>query len=326
MRSRTATSLSCSSNDRHGTVTDLRFLVLGAAAGGGLPQWNCKCSNCAAARDPRSDLSPQTQSSLAVSVDGQNWAVFNASPDIRQQMQQSPALHPKELRHSPVRSIVITNADVDHIGGLLTVREKQPFELFVTSAIHDVLDANPVFGVLDPAHVKRRTIGLGEAFFPLAGLEAYMFAVPGKVPLYLEEGEPELGLEGEQTIGIEFLAGGKRAYYIPGCATLPDWLADRIRGADLVFFDGTVFTDDEMITVGTGVKTGQRMGHMAISGPKGSLGRLSGLDIDRVVYVHINNTNPIWRQGPERDAVEAAGLTVAYDGMEIELERRSEQN
>lgn len=301
-------------------MANLRFLVLGAAAGGGLPQWNCNCANCAAARDVSSGLRPQTQSSLAVSLDGENWVVFNASPDIRQQIQQTPALHPKALRHSPIRSIVITNADVDHIGGLLTVREKQPFGLFATSAIENVLDANPVFRVLDPDYVKRKTIRLDEDFAPLDGLQARIFAVPGKVALFLEEGEPELGLEGEQTIGIEFVAGGKRAYYIPGCATLPDWLADRIRGADLVFFDGTLYTDDEMVKAGTGAKTGQRMGHMSISGPDGSLARLSSLAIGRVVYVHINNTNPIWLSGPERSAVEAAGFAVGFDGMEIDLD------
>lgn len=304
-------------------MTALRFLVLGSAAGGGLPQWNCNCSNCAAARDPSSGVHPQTQSSLAVSLDGETWAIFNASPDIRQQIQQTPQLHPRALRHSPIKSVVITNADVDHIGGLLTIREKQPFELFSTSAIGSVIDANPVFRVLDPAFVKRHHIRLDETFSPLDGLQARIFAVPGKVALFLEEGEPELGLEGEQTIGVEFLAGGKRAYYIPGCATLPDWLCERISGADLVFFDGTVFTDDEMLRAGTGVKTGQRMGHMPItgddSGNGGSLETLSKLDIGRMVYVHINNTNPIWRAGPERDAVNGAGFEVGYDGMEIEL-------
>ncbi|GGG14309.1 coenzyme PQQ synthesis protein B [Rhizobium wenxiniae] len=300
-------------------MSKIRFLVLGAAAGGGLPQWNCNCANCAAARDPSSGLSPQTQSSLAVSVDGDNWAIFNASPDIRQQIQQTPQLHPKALRQSPIRSIVITNADVDHIGGLLTVREKQPFKLFATSAIEKVLDGNPIFRVLDPDHVTRQTIRLDSDFSPLEGLQVRIFAVPGKVALFLEEGEPELGLEGEQTIGVEFTAGGKRAYYIPGCATLPDWLAERIRGADLVFFDGTLFANDEMVKAGTGAKTGQRMGHMSIDGPDGSLAQLSSLNIGRLVYVHINNTNPIWRNGPERAAVEAAGFAVGCDGMEIEL-------
>lgn len=300
-------------------MNSLRFLVLGAAAGGGLPQWNCNCANCAAARDPNAALAPQTQSSLAVSIDGENWAVFNASPDIRQQLLQTKALHPRALRDSPIKSIVITNADVDHIGGLLTVREKQPFELLATAAIQKVLNDNPIFKVLDPDYVERKIIRLDEDFTPLEGLEARIFAVPGKVALFQEEGEPELGVEGEQTIGIEFFAGTKRAYYIPGCAALPDWLAERIRDADLVFFDGTLYTDDEMITAGTGIKTGQRMGHMSISGPEGSLNLLSALDIGQVVYVHINNTNPIWLAGPERAAVEAAGMAVAFDGMEIDL-------
>lgn len=301
-------------------MTGPRFLVLGSAAGGGLPQWNCNCSNCAAARDPLSGLAAQTQSSLAVSLDGQSWAIFNASPDIRQQIQATPQLHPRTLRHSPIESVVITNADVDHIGGLLTLREKQGLSLYATAAIQSVLDANPVFRVLDPDFVARRTIRIDESFSPVEGLEARLFAVPGKVALFLEEGEPELGLEGEQTVGIEFLAGDKRAYYIPGCATIPPWLGERMRGADLVFFDGTVFTDDEMIRVGTGIKTGQRMGHMAISGPDGSLAILKTLDIGRMVYIHINNTNPIWRPGAERDAVETAGFAVGQDGMEIELD------
>jgi len=300
-------------------MTEVRFLVLGSAAGGGLPQWNCNCRNCAAARDPSCSLLPQTQSSLAVSVDGDNWALFNASPDLRQQIQQTPDLHPRALRHSPIRSVVLTNADVDHIAGLLTLREKQPFDLFTTKAVGSVLEENPVFRVLDPAHVARRTIQLDATFSPLDGLEVRIFAVPGKVALFMEQEDPELAAEGEQTIGIELICGDRRVYYIPGCAALPDTLADRLRGADLLFFDGTVFTDDEMIQAGTGIKTGRRMGHMPISGGDGSLAALGSLDIGRTVYVHINNTNPIWLAGPERRAVEAAGVEVAYDGMEISL-------
>lgn len=301
-------------------MTGIRFLVLGSAAGGGLPQWNCNCSNCSAARRPSSGLRPQTQSSLAVSVDGQNWAIFNASPDIRQQIQQTPQLHPRELRDSPIKSVVITNGDVDHIGGLVTIRESQRFDLFTTSAIETVLVQNPVFRVLNPRFVSRKVIRINDAFSPLDGLEARIFAVPGKVALYMEEGEPELGVEGEQTVGIEFAIRDKRAYYIPGCATLPMWLAERVRGADLVFFDGTMFTDDEMIRVGAGTKTALRMGHMPISGEGGSLEALAALEISQLVYVHINNTNPIWRRGPERRLVEAAGFLVGRDGMEIILD------
>lgn len=300
-------------------MTTMHFLVLGTAAGGGLPQWNCGCPNCNMARVPGSGLLPQTQSSVAVSLDGDAWAILNASPDIRQQIGQSPRLHPRTLRHSPIRSVVVTNGDIDHIAGLLVLREKQAFDLFSTDALATVIDDNPVFNALDPAFVTRRTIALDEPFPLLPGLEAALFSVPGKLPLFLEGEDPDTELEGEQTIGIELKAGGRRAYYIPGCAALPQRLSTRIEGADLLMFDGTLFTDDEMLVSRTGQKTGRRMGHMPIDGAGGSLEALSGLAIRRKIYVHINNTNPIWRDGPARAAVHAAGFEVGHDGMEINL-------
>jgi len=297
----------------------MHFLVLGTAAGGGLPQWNCGCDNCKLARIPGSGLRPQTQSSIAVSVDGENWAILNASPDIRQQIDDNRQLHPMALRHSPIRSVVVTNGDIDHIAGLLVLREKQAFELFMTEALAGIIDDNPVFQALDADFVARRTIALDAPFPLLPGLQAALFAVPGKVPLFLEGAEPDIGIEGEQTIGIELKASGRRAYYIPGCAALTASLAARIDGADLLLFDGTLFTDDEMLASGTGQKTGRRMGHMPIDGAGGSLEALSALTIGRKIYVHINNTNPIWRHGPERDTVGAAGFEVGHDGMEISL-------
>ncbi|WP_160003500.1 pyrroloquinoline quinone biosynthesis protein PqqB [Rhizobium sp. 18055] len=297
-----------------------RGLVLGAAAGGGLPQWNCGCQNCRLARDPASGVRPQSQSSLAVSLDGDNWAILNASPDIRQQIVDNRALHPRMLRDSPIKSVLITNGDIDHLAGLLILREKQPLDVFVTSAIGEIIDDNPVFRALDPAFVTRYSVVLERPFSLLPGLEARLFAVPGKVPLFMEDGEPELQLEGEQTVGVELTAGDARVYYIPGCAHISDALKNRIDGADALLFDGTVFTDDEMITVGVGQKTGQRMGHMAISGADGSLSALAGLDIAQKMYVHINNTNPIWRAGPERDMLEESGFHIGYDGMEIDFD------
>ncbi|MEY9536279.1 pyrroloquinoline quinone biosynthesis protein PqqB [Sinorhizobium fredii] len=300
-------------------TSDLRVVVLGAAAGGGLPQWNCGCRNCSAAREPGSSLRPQTQSSLAVSLDGEAWAIFNASPDIRQQIQDNRALQPRRLRHSPINSLVLTNGDIDHLAGLLVLREKQPFTVFATGAVAEVIADNPVFGVLDPGLVSTRVVAIEEPFFPLPGLEARLLAVPGKVPLFLEDGDPELEVEGEQTVGLELRADGKRLYYIPGCGALSDRLVARLEGADALFFDGTLFSDDEMIAAGVGQKTGRRMGHMPIAGEDGSLKALGPLKVPRKIYVHINNTNPIWQAGPEREQVEGHGFEVGFDGMEIRL-------
>lgn len=153
----------------------MRFVVLGAAAGGGLPQWNCGCRNCAMARS--SGLRPQTQSSLAVSLGGLNWAILNASPDIRQQINDNTQLHPRGPRDTPIMSVVLTNGDLDHIVGLLTLRERQPFQIFLTGAIAGILDSNPVFRVLDPNTVQRNLVVPNKSFPLLPGLDASLFAV-----------------------------------------------------------------------------------------------------------------------------------------------------
>jgi pyrroloquinoline quinone biosynthesis protein B len=271
------------------------------------------------ARDPNSALRPQTQSSLAVSLDGERWAILNASPDIRQQLLVSPQLHPKELRNTPVDSVVVTNGDIDHLAGLLTLRESQGFKLFTTSSVADIIDENPIFRVLKPTVVARMTVGLEKPFEPVAGLSATLFAVPGKVPLFMESNDVAVGIEDDRTIGVEITAGDVKAYYIPGCAAINEALVARLKGASIIFFDGTVFTDDEMITMGTGQKTGRRMGHVPISGAEGSLELLSQLDFSRKIYVHINNTNPIWRHGPEHDLVLKEGFEIGHDGMEVSL-------
>jgi pyrroloquinoline quinone biosynthesis protein B len=246
--------------------------------------------------------------------------LLNASPDLRQQILATPALHPKAApRHSPITAVLLTNGDIDHVAGLLTLRESQPFDLYATAAILDVLAANPVFDALNPAYVARHRMALDEAI-EVAGLTVLAFAVPGKVALYLERGEPVIGGEGEDTIGLEVRAGGKRFYFVPGCARLTDGLAARLAGAPLIFFDGTLWTDDEMVRSGTGAKTGARMGHISVSGPDGSLAALASLDVGRKVYIHINNTNPmLLDDSPERAVVLRAGWEVAHDGMEVRL-------
>jgi pyrroloquinoline quinone biosynthesis protein B len=270
----------------------------------------------------------RTQASLAVSADGEHWFLLNASPDLRQQILQTPALHPnKSLRSSPIAGVVLTGGDVDAIAGLLTLRERQAFTLLATRRIHAVLDANPIFEVLARDVVRRDVVSVGsEVALPLpdatpSGLTVELFPVPGKVPLYLEQpGVTPSLLEGEETVGAAVRHGGKVIYYIPGCAGMTPGLAARLEGGDIVFFDGTLWADDEMVRAGLGPKTGRRMGHMSVSGPDGTLAAFAGINVGRKVLLHINNSNPILLDdSAERAAVEAAGWDVAYDGMEVSL-------
>ncbi|MEM9584374.1 MAG: pyrroloquinoline quinone biosynthesis protein PqqB [Pseudomonadota bacterium] len=296
----------------------MKAVVLGAAAGGGLPQWNCGCQNCNDARNGKLPL--MTQSSVAISVDDESWVLLNASPDIGVQLIRTPALHPRALRQTPIHSVVLTNGDIDHVAGLLTLREKTAFKLCATQIGLDILDSNAVFGVLDPDLVSRETLALDAPLELMPDLTIVAFSVPGKVALYLE-GDDDLDLKamGEQTIGLILQSKAGRLAYIPGCADIPDWLVDRIADVDVLLFDGTVWHDDDMPRTGAGKKTGARMGHISINGPDGSLARFASVK-SRKILIHINNTNPILQpSSPERQVVERAGWEVAYDGMEIGL-------
>lgn len=260
-----------------------------------------------------------TQSSVAISVDGVDWVVLNTSPDIRTQLQAVPAMHPPSVRGTPIKSVVLTNADIDHIAGLLILREKTPFSVYATQETHSVLAANSVFNVLDKDLVERADIRLDRTFQPVPGLSITAFAVPGKVALFLEGKDLDLKAMGEQTIGLRISDGASVLYYVPGCAEVPDWLLERLADADMLLFDGTVWENDEMQQTGTGTKTGARMGHVAMSQDQGSIARLSTLDKCRKVFIHINNTNPILQpDGPERAMAEAAGWTLAQDKMSFQ--------
>ncbi|MEM6489016.1 MAG: pyrroloquinoline quinone biosynthesis protein PqqB [Pseudomonadota bacterium] len=301
----------------------MRLRILGAAAGGGLPQWNCRAPNSAAIWAGSAPYAAATQSSLAVAGEDTRWAVINASPDIRAQIMATPALQPRAgaaLRDTPIASVLLTNGDIDHIAGLLTLRESQPFTLWMTPAIAEVLDANPIFEAVNRAIVTRRTVALDEPIVLVEGITATLFAVPGKVPLFMEEGEVRTDLEGEQTVGVALTDGHTTAFYVPGCAAMTAALARRLTDAALVLFDGTVYHDDEMVQAGVGHKTGRRMGHMAMAGPEGSIAAFAALGVARKIYVHINNTNPVWHPAsPERAVAEAAGWEIAHDGLEIAL-------
>jgi pyrroloquinoline quinone biosynthesis protein B len=298
----------------------LTAIVLGAAAGGGFPQWNCRCPTCrlAWAGDPR--VQPRTQASLAVSADGESWLLINASPDLRQQLRQAKALHPRAAtRGSPIKAVLLTGAEIDQVTGLLSLREREPFEICATAATLAALADNPMFGVLAPELVTRRAMVPGAPLSFPGGLEAELFLVPGKVPLYLEGDDPDTASETAANVGVEIKAAGARVAYVPGAAAVTPAMMQRLARADVVFFDGTLFQDDEMIATGTGTKTGRRMGHMPIDGRDGSLHALAGI-AGRRIYVHINNTNPILIDGsPQRLQVERAGFEVAQDGMEIVL-------
>jgi pyrroloquinoline quinone biosynthesis protein B len=309
----------------------MKILVLGAAAGGGFPQWNSNDSTARRARGGDPFVPFQTQSSIAASADGKRWVLFNASPDLRQQINQTPDLHPAPdapLRSSPIAAVVLTNADVDHVAGLLNLRESQPLALYAHPRVHEVLAGNSVFNVLNPEFVTRRPLALNvpsvlsdRAGVPL-GISVRAFSVPGKIALWLEKvGAKDLGTAEGDTLGLEIWAeGAPPIFYIPGCAAMPVELAERLRGAALVLFDGTLWHDDEMIRAGVGVKTGQRMGHMSCAGPAGAMVAFAPLGVKRKIFIHLNNTNPLLvSDSSERAVAGHAGWEIACDGMEIVL-------
>ena len=311
----------------------MRLKIIGSAAGGGFPQWNCNYRLSQSVRTGANGFRPRTQSSVAASADGIGWVLFNASPDIRQQIAQTPELQPSHdgpLRSTPIRAVVLTNADVDHVAGLLSLREREPFSIYATAEVLAVLEHNSIFNVLDSELVPRHVLhpgqetGIGDARGRQTGVVVETFTVPGKVALYLEGStspEADFSSDGGDTIGAR-IAGddGRALFYIPGCARIDAALRARLDGATALLFDGTLYTDDEMIMAGVGRKTGRRMGHIAMSGESGSIAGLAGAAIGRRIFVHINNTNPVLDEtSPEHAAVRANGWEIAHDGMEVEF-------
>ena len=306
-----------------------RVVVLGAAAGGGVPQWNCGCAVCLAARtDPELR---STQASIAISADGDHWFLINASPDLRQQLIATPQLHPKagKLRHSPIAGVILTNSEIDAVAGLLSMREGSPFTIYGHARVLAILKSNSIFNVLNEKNVKRQPIAVDQAFEPTlpdgspSGIEVLPFEVPGKGAWYLEgKAHPAGGYGVGDTLGLRIAdkASGKYFYFLAACARVTDDLKSRLAGAPLIFFDGTVWRDDELVVAGLGNKTGQGMGHISMSGDHGAIESLKGLDIGRKVFLHINNSNPALLHGSdERNAAEHAGWQIPADGTEITL-------
>jgi pyrroloquinoline quinone biosynthesis protein B len=248
--------------------------------------------------------------------------LVNCSPDIREQLAATPALWPNGApRGSPISSVVLTNGDIDHIGGLLSLREGAALNIYATDEIIANIAANPAFGVLDRKLVSFRSIIPGEPFEPLDDLSMTAFRVPGKVPLYLEDGHSVATGRSGNTLGLHITErGGASLAYVPGCASIDAELLGDIDGCGGLLFDGTLWHDDEMIATATGSKSGRRMGHVPVSGPDGSMAALAGLTCGRRIFVHINNTNPLLVDG-SRECQEALGQhwEISHDGMEIVL-------
>jgi pyrroloquinoline quinone biosynthesis protein B len=308
----------------------LRIVVLGAAAGGGVPQWNCGCPVCRAARDGHPELR-STQASIAISADDAHWFLINASPDLRQQLLAAKQLHPKPgaLRHSPIAGVVLTNGEIDAVTGLLSMREGSPFTIYAHARVLAILKSNSIFNVLSETMVGREPIEVDQPFEPHlpdgapSGIEILPFAVSGKGAWYLEGRQHPGGADGTgDTLGLRIRdkATGRHFYFLAACADVSDELKSRLAGSPLVFFDGTVWRDDELITAGLGSKTGKAMGHIAMSGDNGAIASLAGIDIDRKIFLHINNSNPaLLHASPERQIAESAGWQIPADGTEIVL-------
>lgn len=301
----------------------LSIVVLGTAAGGGLPQWNCGCDNCRAVRQTHRHMRA-SQASIAVSADRIHWFLINASPDLRQQIADTPCLYPREgaLRHSPIAGVILSNGEVDAIAGLLTLREGTPFALYAHERVLGLLEANSIFNVLRGDMVARRAIALDCPFSPQlvdgkpSGLEIVPFAAPGKAALFIED---ETDNTAGDTLGLEIrdTETGRSIVFLAACAAVTREVEARLAQAKMVFFDGTLWRDTELIDAGLGTKTGQRMGHMTMPD---AIAALSPFDIERKFFLHINNSNPaLCPTSTERQTLEAAGWRIPSEGEEITL-------
>jgi pyrroloquinoline quinone biosynthesis protein B len=307
----------------------VRIRVLGSAAGGGFPQWNCGCGNCTEARRATGRARPRTQESLAVSGDdGRSWFLINASPEIRAQIEGFPGLWPRGRRDSPIAGILLTNGDLDHCLGLLSLRESHPLVVYATESVRaGFTEGNVIYRTLArfPGQVSWRALALGREQ-PLGGgestegrLTVTAIAAPGKLPLHLETLRAPSPEDGVGLVIRDARSGGRLAYF-SGVAGPSEEIERAADGADALFFDGTFWSSDELIAAGLGTRRAEDMAHWPLGGAAGSLAFLARLGARRRVVIHVNNTNPILLDdSPERRALTDAGVEVAADGMELEL-------
>jgi pyrroloquinoline quinone biosynthesis protein B len=302
----------------------VHVVLLGSAAGGGFPQWNCWCPCCRTARDHPEAALPRSQSSAAVSADGRRWFLLNASPDIREQIRRLSAPASNGVRRVPVEAALLTDAELDHTLGLVLLREAGLLPLYATTAVASILELDSRLLPTTRAfsHVPLTTLPLDAPVELIcrdgspAGLSVEAFAVPGDPPRFAARAEPG------HTAGlmVRDLAAGTAVAFVPGCGGLDRALIDRLSPADALLFDGTFWADDELIALGIGQQTARALDHLPIGGPGGSLEHLATLPCRHRIYTHINNTNPVLlERSPERALVERAGMVVGFDGLRLIL-------
>ena len=295
----------------------MRVRILGSAAGGGFPQWNCACPNCRGVRDGSIRARSRTQASVALSVDDEHWYLLGASPEIRSQLESFPALNPRAARHTPIEAIFLTNGDLDHTLGLLSLREWSRITVYATDPVRDAFCSGNVLNrALQRFEGHSRWLPLepGVACELQAGLRVEPVLVAGKSPLYA----PQAAGDAPWTVGLKFTHDGRSCGFFPSVARIDAALCAALQGLDLVLFDGTLWSDSELIDLGLANVTGRQMAHVCVGGSEGSLAQLQRVDIGRRVYIHINNTNPMLREdSSEAAAVRAAGWSIAEDGQEL---------
>lgn len=303
----------------------MKVLVLGASAGGGFPQWNCNCPQCEGLRRGSLKATARTQSSIALSANGEHWLLCNASPDILTQLARTPALHPRALRESPIKAVLLVDSQIDHSTGLLMLREGCPHPVYCTDMVYrDLSTAFPLFELLKSWNgglsYKQLSIS-GETFSmpELPGLNFRVYPVEGKAPPYSSHrNDPHPG----DNIALVVInpQNDQRLVYAPGIYTFSAELFAEMHKAHCILIDGTFWSEDEMQRMGVGSKRAQEMGHLPQSGPEGMIEQLKQFPQARKILIHINNTNPILNEdSPERKILDQAGIEVAFDGMEIEL-------
>ncbi|WP_445282461.1 pyrroloquinoline quinone biosynthesis protein PqqB [Streptomyces sp. DSM 118148] len=291
--------------------------VLGSAAGGGSPQWNCGCPVCAAVRS-RPGLA-RTQSSVVVSADGRRWFLVNASPDVPAQIEAFPGLHPHDDRTTPLEAVLLTDAELDHTLGLLLLRQARALQLYATAAVHKTLtDGSGILRTLERyCPVEWRAVVPGTGLALADGLSCRAFDVPTT-----KRDRFEARLDSGRVVGYRLTdeRSGGSLVYLPGVQSLTEAVRAEIRGCACLLIDGTCWHDDELVRLGLAGKTSREMGHLPMAGPDGSLAQLPSLSVGRTVFVHMNNTNPVLLENtPERRALEQSGMEVAMDGLEVQV-------